>query len=141
MNVSYWNLRCHIEILKNWTFFKRCDIWIVNPVFHKLLNFHDFALSNRGFVVSSSILGWVSLFEIWYGSIALRQKDPSHTAPFSLFQLYHLQQLPCITSNCVFFSMNLKGYSEILWTGVHFSPHILILLYILKELSYTNLRD
>ena len=34
---------------------------------------------------------------------------------------------------------HLKGYSEILWAGVHFSQHILILLYILKELSYTNL--
>ena len=34
----------------------------------------------------------------------------------------------------------LKRYSEILWAGVHFSPHIkwLILLYILKEVSYTN---
>ncbi len=33
----------------------------------------------------------------------------------------------------------LKEYSEILWSRVHFSSHILILLYILKELSYTNL--
>ncbi len=33
----------------------------------------------------------------------------------------------------------LKGYSEILWSGVQFSSHILILLYILKELPYTNL--
>ena len=30
----------------------------------------------------------------------------------------------------------LKGYSEILWSRVHFSPHILILFYILKELLY-----
>ncbi len=30
-------------------------------------------------------------------------------------------------------------YSEIFWCGVHFSPQLLILLYILKELSYTNL--
>ncbi len=35
--------------------------------------------------------------------------------------------------------LHLKGYSENLWAGVHFFPHILILLYILKELSYTNL--
>ena len=34
---------------------------------------------------------------------------------------------------------DLKGYSEILWSEVHFSPHILILLHILKELSNTNL--
>ncbi len=36
-------------------------------------------------------------------------------------------------------NVTLKGYSEIFWSGAHFSSHILILLYILKELSYTNL--
>ncbi len=37
------------------------------------------------------------------------------------------------------YNHSLKGYSDILWAGVHFSSHILILLYILQELSYTNL--
>ncbi len=37
------------------------------------------------------------------------------------------------------YNMRLMEDSEIPRSGVHFSPHILILLHILKELSYTNL--